>query len=377
MFPPIRYLEWMWEREADVDLGSSGLGGREPGIIPDRLHRLPDPPEETELDSQIAAQYGDAVSPENVLVTAGTTHANVIAFATALGRESPDEAGTGSEFGESAQMVVERPAYEPLVATPAGLGAEIRRVERDPDRGYSLDPAALGDAIGEQTVTAVLSNRHNPSGHLASREALRAFAGQTRAGGARLLVDEVYAPYLPTAADGSDTAFGGPTAAGLDGAVVTTSLTKFFGFGGLRIGWLIADTEFVDAARSVSAHLPDVAGPSRALAKRAFHNLDRLVKRSRERVSENASLLQEFSRGRSDLRGSIPEGSTYGFLGYEMADGDRVVEAAEEAGILVVPGRFFGDPDRFRLSVSGAPDEMQAALEQFGDVLDDLRSDGA
>lgn len=377
MFPPIRYLEWMWEREADVDLGSSGLGGREPGVVPDRLQGLPDPPEETELDSQIAAQYGDAVSPENVLVTAGTTHANVIAFATALGRETPERSEAKGDSVDVPEMVVEDPAYEPLVATPRGFGAEIRRVGRDPDRGYSLDSAALGDAVKEKTVMAVLSNRHNPSGHLATRDELRAFAKQTRAGGARLLVDEVYAPYLPTAAEGAGAAFGGPTAAGLDGAVVTTSLTKFFGFGGLRIGWLIADTDFVDAARSVSAHLPDVAGPSRALAKRAFHNLDRLVQRSRDRVSENASLLQEFTRGRSDLRGSIPEGSTYGFLGHETADGERVVEAAEEAGILVVPGRFFDDPDRFRLSVSGDPDEMRTALDQFGGVLDGLPSHGA
>lgn len=377
MFPPIRYLEWMWEREADVDLGSSGLGGREPGVVPDRLQGLPDPPDETKLDLQIAAQYGDAVSPDNVLVTAGTTHANVIAFATALGGESPAEAGAESESGAGPEIVVENPAYEPLVATPRGLGAEIRPVERDPDRGYSLDPEALADAIGEQTVMAVLSNRHNPSGHLAKRDELSAYAGHARAEGARLLVDEVYAPYLATAVDGAGTAFGGPTAAGLDGAVVTSSLTKFFGFGGLRIGWLIADTAFVDAARSVSAHLPDVAGPSRALAKRAFQDLDRLVDRSRHRVSENASLLQAFSTGRSDLRGTIPEGSTYGFLGHETADGDRVVEAAEEAGILVVPGRFFGDPDRFRLSVSDAPDEMGVALDQFGDVLDDLSSEGA
>ena len=43
-----------------------------------------------------------------------------------------------------------------------------------------------------------------------------------------------------------DGPFGGVTAADLPNAVVTNSLTKFFGLGGLRYGWVVGDPSFVD-----------------------------------------------------------------------------------------------------------------------------------
>jgi aspartate/methionine/tyrosine aminotransferase len=259
-----------------------------------------------------------------------------------------------------------------LASTPAGLGADIRRVERPSGGGFALEPDAIRSVVDDTTAMVVVSNRHNPSGHLADRATLERLGAAAGAHGARLLVDEVYAPYLPEPRKGPGTAFGGPTAAGLEGTVVTNSLTKFFGFGGLRIGWLLADEAFVEAARSVSAHLPDVAGPSRALARRAFNNLDRIVARSRKRVAANSSRLAAFVEERPDLHGPLADGSTFGFPGHESADGDAVTAAAGEAGILVVPGRFFGDPSRFRLSLSDSPAAMDAALDGFGGVLDGL-----
>lgn len=362
MFPDIAYLEWIRAQKAETtwDLGSSGLGGRSEAVVPERLASLPDPPEATELEAQIADQYDETITEENVLVTAGATHANVLAFAAAI-----DGATT-----ESPAIAVEEPGYEPLLATPQGLGAELQRVERDPEDGYDLTPAALQAGIDETTAMVVISNRHNPSGHILSRPELADLAGPCQEQGASLLVDEVYAPYRPTADSGPGTAFGGPTVAGIEGGVVTNSLTKFFGLGGLRIGWIVADSEFIERATRIAYHFPDVAEPSRALAKRMFHNLDRIVTDARERVRSNAALLAEFVDSRPELEGPVAEGSTYGFLRHASADGDKVHEAAMEEGILVVPGRYYEDRDRFRLSVGGEADVMRESLERFGDVLD-------
>jgi len=362
MFPPIRYLEWIPERQAgcEVDLGSSGLGSPQTGVIPERLRGRPDPPEGQTLEAQVASQYGSTLGPEQVLVTAGTSHANLLAMAAALG-DDPRDRGT---------VVVERPGYEPLVATPSGLGATVRRVDRQPDRD-GLAPSALAAVLDEETELVVLSNRHNPSGQRLSREEIEALAARTREVDARLLVDEVYAPYTEDPVSGSGTAFGGPTGAGIEGVAITNSLTKFFGFGGLRIGWLVADAPFVQAVRRVSAHAPDVADPSRALAKRAFADLDPIVSQSRERIAANAETIQRLAN-RSDIGGEVHDGSTFGFLEHRDVDGNAVVDAAWEEGILVIPGRFFDDPSRFRLSFAGPPSDMQRGLSRFEQVLAEL-----
>lgn len=363
MFQPIRYLEWIQDRDRSTgDLGTSGLGNRESGIVPPRLEGLPDPPEGASLESQIADRYDAQIGPENVLVTAGTSHANVLAFTAAMGRQE----------GANPAIAVEKPAYEPLVATPASLGLRVDRLDRDPGEGYALHPESVKRTVGDSTAMAVISNRHNPSGHLLDRHELEALAAASRAQGAPLLVDEVYAPYLPEPRSGPGTAFGGPTAAGLDGAVVTSSLTKFLGFGGLRIGWLIGSEDFVASAATGAAHLPDVAEPSRALARRVFHNVETLVERSRDRIRENTTLLSTFLAETDGMTGPVHPGSTFAFPAVEGVSGHRVSEVARGADLLIVPGRFFEDRERIRLSLSGPPAEMRSAIDQFRDLLETI-----
>ncbi|WP_227260024.1 pyridoxal phosphate-dependent aminotransferase [Salarchaeum japonicum] len=366
MFPDIEYLEWIIGRPevAMYDLGTSDLrGDRDRGgeIVPAPLEDLDDPPTGASLEMQIAGEYG--VEPEQVLVTGGATQANFLAAAAALDTDTEGDADAAG-----ARVLVEKPGYEPLVASPAALGAHVDRFLRDDD--YALAPDRVENALAPETALVTVTNRHNPSGRLTDRETLAETAAVAREGGARLLVDEVYAPYLPEAGDGP---FGGPSAVDFEDAVVTGSLTKFFGLGDLRIGWVVADEAFVERARSISHHFHAVSGPSRTLAMRAFHNRERLAERSRTLLGENAELLAEFVSSRDDLAGSVAPGSTFAFLDPANADGNALAERAWENGLLVVPGRFFGDSERVRVSLGLAPNEMAAALDTFGDVLDRFR----
>lgn len=385
MFPSMSYLEWMHGRPAVAthDLGSSDLRGDrdfEPTVAPEAVEALPDPPAGVSLETLVATEYG--VHPEQVLVTAGASHANFLAAATAIDLYENDGEPVGpgdvepeieEDEGSSARVLVEKPGYEPLVKSPAGLGATVDRFRR-PEPDYALDPDRVAAATIDGTCLVSITNRHNPSGRLADRETLAAVADAlvSAEDSPRLLVDEVYAPYtLPDQA--TDGPFGGPTAAGLDGAVVTNSLTKFLGLGDLRVGWLVADREFVAAARRIAPHLPVVAGPSRALGMRALYAADDLVADQRALLAANADALADFVAARDDVDGEVHDGSTYAFLDPENATGDELVEAAGEAGVLVVPGRFFGEPERVRVSLGRTPDAMRTALDHLAGVLDGFR----
>lgn len=369
MFPAVEYLEWITGRPrvAPHDLASSDLRGDrgfEPEVIPPTLADRPDAPAGVNVETLVATEYG--VDPEQVVVTAGATQANAIAAAAAIEGTPGDEDDGGADGSDGGDTVlVEKPGYEPLVRTPEALGANVDRFVRGDD--YRLDPDRAANALTEDTRLVTVTNRHNPSGRLAAVDTIAELARAAADSGARVLVDEVYAPYVTEAVDG---AFGGPTAAGVENAVVTGSLTKFFGFGDLRVGWLIADRAFVERARRVAHHLPSVAGIGRAQAARALYAADDLVAAQRELLAENASLLAEFVAARDDVRGEVPEGSTFAFLAHETADGDAVAAAAEEEGVLVVPGRFFGDPERVRVSLGRTPQEMDAALRALAVALD-------
>ncbi|WP_254543078.1 pyridoxal phosphate-dependent aminotransferase [Halomarina pelagica] len=366
MFQPLTYLEWIAGRPdaAAHDLGSSDLRARpddddladrraDDAVVPDALVGLPDPPEGTTLEAQLAAIYGR--SRRSVRVTAGASHANaLVAMAITAAADDP-------------RVLVESPGYEPQVVTPAGFGATVDRFPRGPDG--RLDPERVADAITAETDLVVCTNRHNPTGALADRATLAETAALAGEVGATLLVDEVYAPYATEPRRG---AFGGVTAAGLPNAVVVSSLTKFHGLGGLRIGWIVADGSLADRLDRAAWHLPVVAEPSRALARRALHHREALAERSRALLRANHALLADFVDGRTDLSGEVREGCPFALLAHDRAAGDRVSEAAWEAGVLVVPGRFFEVPGAVRVALGHDPETTEAALAAFGEVLDGL-----
>ncbi|WP_020221199.1 pyridoxal phosphate-dependent aminotransferase [Halarchaeum acidiphilum] len=369
MFPHIEYLEW-FEGRPDVamyDLGSSDLRSvteeqERPSTVPPALEGRSDPPVGATLEMQIAGEYG--VDPECVLVTAGASHANFLAIATALDADPESERAED----ERLRALVEKPGYEPHRRTPEAFGAAVDRFLREDD--YRLVPERVEKALTPDTHLVTVTNRHNPSGRLAERETLAAVADHARDYDARLLVDEVYAPFVTDAQARADGPLGGPTAAGIEDAVITGSLTKFLGLGDLRIGWLIADADFVERAREVAHHVPSVADVSRAYGMRAFHHSEDLLADQRAMLAENSALLAEFIAERDDVEGFVADGSTFAFLEPTAVDTDDLVERAWENGLLLAPGRFFEDDARVRVSLGRAPTDMDAALRVLASLLD-------
>ncbi|QLG26889.1 pyridoxal phosphate-dependent aminotransferase [Halorarum halophilum] len=374
MFPPLPYLEWIDGRPSAArhDLTSSDLRRDQPNsvsdAVPPRLADLPVSDDGTPLVEFVAAEYD--VDPSSVVLAAGATHANFLAAATA--HALAVERGNAAD--PTPRALVEVPGYGPLVETPRALGMRADRFRR-PLPEASIDRARVEAAIHEpalerQFTHLTITNRHNPTGALTTRRELKRLAKVTRENEGYLIVDEVYAPYVAEA-DG-DAGFGGPTGAGLRGVVSVGSLTKFHGLSGLRVGWLIAPERFARRAEQVRHHVPALAGPSVALARRFFANRDELVAEARDHCAANHELLADFADARSDLIGPVAEGCPFAFLSHESADGDAVAEAAWEDDVLVVPGRFFGERDWFRVALGNGPDDSAEALDALGSVLDGL-----
>jgi len=379
VFPNIPYLSWIEGRPEAVahDLASSDLRPAtlptEP--VPVRLREHADPPEDVTLDALLADAYD--VEVDEVLVTAGATNANALAFAVAAEapetvtsaiEETADDGPDGDADDDewTSRVLVEKPGYEPHTATPRGFGVIVDQFQRP--EGI-LDAVRVDAAIQDATALVVVSDRHNPTGRRTNRDALRESVAAATDAGARVLVDEVYAHYATAPEPGP---FGAPTAAELDGTVVTGSLTKFLGFGGLRIGWLVADAEFVSAAERVQRHFPGIAEPSRQLARRALASHDALAAPQRERIKRNHDLLADFVADRPRLAGVVYDGVTYALVQHDDLDGDELAERALDAGVLVVPGRFFNRPEYVRISLGRPTEQAGAALDALANVLDDV-----
>jgi aspartate/methionine/tyrosine aminotransferase len=118
------------------------------------------------------------VSPDQVITAPGTSMANYLAIAATV--------GAGDE------VLVEHPAYEPLLDIPELLGAKIHRFERR----FHVDLSNLADQVTPRTKLIILTNPHNPSGILEPPEVLREIGRLAAQVGAYVLVDEVYMDFL-------------------------------------------------------------------------------------------------------------------------------------------------------------------------------------
>lgn len=301
------------------------------------------------LVEAIADRYD--VAAERVCPAPGASGANFLAMA-ALVRP-----------GET--VLVERPGYDPLLGAARLLAARVRRFERRFEEGFQPDPDEVAAALDATTRLVVLSNLHNPSGVRLEPDRLRAIGRAAAGSGARVLVDEVY---LET-----DLERRTPPAATLDDVFVSTnSLTKAFGFAGLRCGWALAAPEVAEGMRRARDAVDAVGSfPSDALSAAAFAHMDRWEARARGILEPALARLTEILDGSAAVEWVRSSGGPGGFPRLRGVDdaGPFVRRALEEHGLGLVPGRFFEADAHFRVAIAGEPARTAAALDRLEEAL--------
>ena len=301
----------------------------------------------------LAGRY--RVDPRCVVHAAGTSMANHLAMATLL--DPGDE------------VLIERPAYEPLVALAQYLGLTIRRFERSAEHGFRIEPDAVARVITPRTRLIVLTNLHNPSSVLCDEASLRAVGEIAGKVGARVLCDEVYL----------DATFDDPPRTAIQLGrefVVTSSLTKVYGLSGLRCGWILAEPELAKRMWRLT-ELCDNNAPHVAerISLIALSNLDMLRRRSRLLLADNRALLHEFLDGRNDLDAVRSPVGTTALVRPHHANVDELCRVLRERyDTAVVPGRFFEQPDCFRIGLGCDTETFRGGIERVGAALDAILS---
>lgn len=294
------------------------------------------------LREAIARKCG--VAPGRVVMADGTSMANMLAMAALI---APGD-----------EVVAEHPAYEPMVAAARFLGAEIRQFARQGPE-FRLDPEAVAQAVGDRTRLILLTNLHNPSGNLADGETLR----QIGELGPIVLIDEVY---LDAAAQPSAALLG-------DRFVATSSLTKVYGLSGLRCGWILAEPELAEKMWRLNELFGVAQGHAgERLSLIALERLDEIAAETPALLARNRALANAFFATRRDLEAAPMVHNVTAFPRLLRGGVDALHALLRERyDTAIVPGRFFGLADHFRIGVGGPTEMVEAGLERLGAALDE------
>ena len=325
-----------------------------------RLSELPVHLDELEISS--TAPYGDpsllerlaertGVSVECIVPTVGTSLANHLALS--------------AMFDPGDEVLIEEPTYDPLLHTARLLGASIRRFPRREENHFAIDPQDVRRSITSRTRVIALCNLHNPTSAGLDDATLQAIGEAALSVGARVLVDEVYREAIWGAAQRHALSLG-------EHFVVTSSLTKAYGLGGLRCGWILAEPILAERIR----RMQDLFGSNAAhiaesLSAIAFGSLGNLETRARQTLDANRAAAVEILAPRRDLQLTIPDHGTT--LAPRLLSGAiepfcELLRSRYE--VAVVPGFYFEMPHHFRIGLGGDPVLTRKSFERLACALD-------
>lgn len=278
------------------------------------------------------------VEPENVVVTAGGTEAIFMVY---------------SVLGGGGRLQVPLPNYPAMFTVPSSLGMKVQELPGHPKLGGAM----LG-----------LTDPNNPTGLSLDAGVLDDLVRSSNRRGGTVYVNETYKEFASSGKP--ETCFDG------SGGVVTSgTMTKFFGLGRLRVGWVLADAKNARrlhyAKWAVSGHDSEY---SLWIAAQVLKRRTEFVDRARQVCANNSRLVRRFldeTRGVSTELGAAP----FCLVRYEK--GPASVPLArrmlQSAGVLVSPGDFFGSPRSFRLCFTASEAVVKGGLEALSGFLGRVR----
>ena len=273
------------------------------------------------------------------------------------------------------RVVVPGPAFHTLQAIARVIGCEVRVWQAREEEGFAFHVSELEDLCDERTKLIVINFPHNPTGQTISGEALSAVVEIAKRSRAMLFSDEAFRllEYPP------DEAL--PAACDLyEYAISVTGLSKPFGLGGLRIGWLATrSAEILTAVQKYRYYTAEMTNtPCQWLASRALERAEEILPRNRGLIRSNLNRLSDFVAKRADvLRLHRPQAGTMALVEQRsgLSSTGFCRRLLDDERLFAVPGAALGMADtllRFGLGISDLGD----GLERLDRVLNRITQHG-
>ena len=304
------------------------------------------------LRNAICALYEKQTS-ENVIVAHGTIGANMLVHKALV------------SSGDRVIAVV--PTYQQHYSIPASIGADVHPLQLRAENDFLPDLEELRALATPETKLIAINNPNNPTGSLMDRSLLEQIADIAREVDAWVLCDEVYR--------GTDQTGAGTTVSMADiyeKGISTASVSKAYALAGLRLGWIAAPHEVIEA---VAIHRDydtiSVGMINDHFATLALENYDKLLGRSKEITRRNLETLTDWVAEQPLITWVKPKSGTTALLKYDLAMTSRelCIDLLKETGVMFTPGSALNMEGYVRIGYANNPTILQEGLKRVGQYL--------
>ena len=293
-------------------------------------------------------RYRVKISPEQILVTSGTSPALMLACAALL---NPGDRVIVSDPGYA--------CYSNFISYCDGTPQPVKVYE---DNGFQYDPRVIKESITPQTKAILINSPANPTGDLLEKERMQELAGL----GITLLSDEIYHGLVYEGSEHSILEF-------TDDAFVFNGFSKLYAMTGWRLGYLIAPPRYMRIMQTMqqsflisASHFGQIAAVTALTSDEVAKDLERMRRIYDERRRFTLRRVREIG-----LKVTVdPTGAFYIFANAKKFTNDSysfAFEILEKAGVGVTPGIDFGTNGEgfIRFSYANSLDNIAEAMNRL------------
>ncbi len=301
-----------------------------------------------------ATTYGVEVSPEQILVTPGTSPAMLLLF--------------GHLLDPGDEVVLSNPyyaCYPNFIRYAEGVAAYVDTTEA---QGFQLEPEAVRERMGPRTRAILVNSPGNPTGAVLPAHRLEAVAALASTRDAFVVSDEIYHGLCYEGRDRSVLEF-------TDQAFVLNGFSKAFAMTGWRLGWLVVPRHRIRALQTLFGNFfistnefVQWAGVA------ALREAGADARRFRSVFDQRRRAMVQGLRAVGLGVGFEPTGAFYVLANARRYSDDSVrlaFEILEQSRVAVTPGAAFGTNAEgyLRFSYAASLDRIHEGLRRLGAFL--------
>ena len=301
-------------------------------------------------------KYGVIVSPERIIVTAGSSAALLLALGVLL--------------NEGDEVLMADPGYpcnRHFVRTLSGVP---KTIPVGADHAYQLSAHDISAHWNEKSAAALVASPSNPTGTVIAPDELRRIHAEVTSRAGTLIVDEIY--------QGLTYGVEPTTALSIaDDIFVINSFSKYFQMTGWRLGWLVAPPAYVREIEKLAQNLfISASAPAQYAALAAFKpETIEILEARRAEFHARRDFLVPALRGTGFHIPVVPQGAFYIYADSSQIATDSFAlsrRILQEGHVAITPGMDFGSaaPEKhIRIAYTQTVPRLGEAIERMKRVI--------
>jgi aspartate/methionine/tyrosine aminotransferase len=302
---------------------------------------------------QYAEKYGVEVSPDQVLVTSGTSPAMLLLFSALLEQED--------------EVILSNPSYPCYPNIISYVGGRPVLVDTAEEEGFQYLPAAIKKQTTPKTKGIIVNSPSNPTGIVMDKKRMEEIASLSQP----VISDEIYHGLVYKGEEHTMLGF-------TDRCFVLNGFSKLYAMTGWRLGYLIAPQEFIRPMQVMQQNL--FISPNSFVQWAGIAAL-------REAHKEVAEMKEIYNRRREFMLPRLrelgfgvavePTGAFYILANARKYSADSyqlAFDILEKAGVGVTPGIDFGSGAEgfLRFSYANSLENIEEGMERLKKYLEGL-----